>query len=437
MNVKESSHEKEGIQIMEPVADTIHQIVDNTLNENNEQPQEEEVPQLQDNESVNNEPQVQETEESNNDDVEKQNVTTQAESTFPTTTEGLHILVVKDDQVRKSTEPTPKAQFLKALNPSPRTISRTNKKPLKRISSPQYHMSPNEVTAICDKLLAGKKVDVDITKYLQDLLLEFSTRRKIAMQNNQYLQSKKIDDITAHLKKQFASKDLEDLYLENLQQAKDRTKQAQEALDYTKQQCKIKEQEYHERFKREAEELQQKQMDEMEEIDSKWLDPSLQRKFTKQSKVLLQQRAIEKYMVLAGELEAAEEIKKMNREAEKKESQQKFSELQSSYESDLQRVQDEHEKQRHELQTLHQFQLEALRKENAIALEVAEKRLKLAQIQEQEASNQEAFAVKKKVLADSKPIPIVTNNHKAPSIPASNPLPLPPLQVKSKRRLKR
>lgn len=433
MEAEDLNHDEEGINIVEPVNEALNQLVANPPEVNNRNEQVVSETESQSQESANEE----QNDENNDNDIEKQNAQTQVQSTFPTTTEGLHILVVKEDQTRKSTEPTPKAMFLKALNPSPRTISRTNKKPLKRISSPQYHLNPNEVTAICDKLLAGKKVDVDITKYLQDLLLEFATRRKIAMQNNQYLQSKKIDDITANLKKQFASKDLEDLYLENLQQAKERTKQAQEALESTKQMCKSKEQEYHEKFKRESEELQQKQQDEMDEIDSKWLDPSLQRKFTKQSKVLLQQRAIEKYMVLAGELEAAEEIKRMNRETEKKESQQKFSELQSSYESDLQRVQEEHARQRLELQTQQAFQLEALRKENYIAIEVAEKRLKLAQIQEQEASNQDAFAVKKSIFADSKPIPIVTNNHKAPSLPASAPLPLPPLQVKSKRRLKR
>ena len=386
--------------------------------------------------------------ESNQDDdddygprPEMANQETQIESTFPTTTEGMDILVVSEEKKReKETERPkskkapidPKTAFIQSLDTSPRTKPKPASKLHKpqRVYSSAAPLSESEVKSICDKLMSGRKVSVEDPSHLQDVLTEFAHRRIAALEQSEYLKIKKIDEITVQLKKQYVNLTMDDLFHENLNQAKERTKQAQESLEQTKQQWKQREAEYKERIKQEMIDLEQKHQEQQEDLESKWTDPSVQRRFNKQSKVLLQQKAIEKYMVLAGDLESAEELKKRNRETEKKEAQIKFSEMQSSYESDLAKLNAEQEQEYKELVKTHEFQYQALLKNKAEALELAERRLKFMQIQEQEASNNTAFVNKKKVIVDQQPIPMAPVMSKNVKIAPSGPLPLPPLQVK-------
>ena len=360
-------------------------------------------------------------------------IETQIESTFPTTTEGMDILLASDEvpKIKKSGQ-MPKSQFIQILDNSPKPLPKSTVKKYKPMRySSAAPLALSEVRAICDKLLAGKKVNVDDPSHLQDVLTEFSQRRLAALEQSEYLKIKKIDDITTQLKKQFASKDMEDLFLENLNQAKERTRQATEALEQVKQVWKQKEAEFKDKTKQEVLDLQKRQEYAQQDLEMKWTDPSIQRRFNKQSKVLLQQKAIEKYMALTGELEAAEELKKRNREAEKKEAQQKFSVMQSAYEADVDKLTADQEVERAQLVKEHEFQYQSLLKNRNEALEIAEKRLRFAQIQEQEAANNNNFASKKKVIAEGQPIPmapIITKTVKLTPTPA--PLPLPPLQVK-------
>ena len=367
------------------------------------------------------------------------NQETQIESTFPTTTEGMDILIASDEKAKekpraksKAAPIDSKAAFLKSLEPSPRT----KPKPASKLHKPQRYvssaapLSESEVQNICDKLMAGRKVSVEDPAHLQDVLTEFAHRRLAALEQSEYLKIKKIDEITVQLKRQYVNLTMDDLFHENLNQAKERVKQAQESLEQTKQLWKQKEADFKDRIKQEMIDLEQKHQYQQEDLENKWLDPSVQRRYNKQSKVLLQQKAIEKYMVLAGDLESAEELKKRNRETEKKEAQIKFTEMQSSYESDLAKLSSEQDHEYQELQKSHDFQYQALLKSKAEAIEIAERRLKFMQLQEQEASNNQAFVNKKKIIVDQQPIPMAPVMSKNVKIAPSGPLPLPPLQVK-------
>ena len=370
---------------------------------------------------------------------ELSNQETQIESTFPTTTEGMDILIAYDEKVKEKARPKSrkapidsKEAFLQSLEPSPRTKPKPASKLHKpqRIISTAAPLSESEVQSICDKLMAGRKVSVEDPAHLQDVLTEFAHRRLAALEQSEYLKIKKIDEITVQLKRQYVNITMDDLFHQNLNQAKERARQAQESLEQTKQLWKQKEADFKERIKQEMADLEQKHQYQQEDLENKWLDPSVQRRYNKQSKVLLQQKAIEKYMVLAGDLESAEELKKRNRETEKKEAQIKFSEMQSSYESDLAKLSAEQDHEYHELKKQQDFQYQALLKSKAEAIEVAERRLKFMQLQEQEASNNQAFVNKKKIIVDQQPIPMAPVLSKNVKIVPSGPLPLPPLQVK-------
>lgn len=376
------------------------------------------------------------------DQVDTVNVDTQYDMTFPTNADGMNLFVSEEESLRSASRSSTilsKEKFIQLMEKGqtkPKGI-RNSRSQLRQRTMKQP-LTPTKVAEICKDLMEGKSVIIDDFGHLQDVLNEFARRRQAFMEKSEYLKSKKIDDICAVLKRQFATKDVEESWKESLNQAQERHQQAKEALERTKAEWKQKEQELKDKQKQEDSDLVTKFVKQDEELEAKWLDPSIQRRYNKQSKLLLQQRAREKYMVLSGQLEDAEELKKLNKETEKKESQEKHSAMQASYDADCDRLADEQDEEKKALDELHQFQLRAFLISKEEAIELAERRVKNAQLMEEEISSFEAFYAKTKSL-NATTVPVVATpqslqQSKSLHAQGEGPLPLPPLQTKNKKR---
>jgi hypothetical protein len=72
--------------------------------------------------------------------------------------------------------------------------------------------------------------------------------------------------------------------------------------------------------------------DEHRQLESDWVQPDMIRKFDKRSSVLLQNRQIEQYMLLCGNLTGADQMKRLNSQTEKVELKSREREMTGSFE---------------------------------------------------------------------------------------------------------
>ena len=357
----------------------------------------------------------------------------------------------RSSSAQLSPEERERRRFLRMMNGSDLSSSRSSRSPIrpKTINRPPaQRLSPEELDDVINTLLKGGKVNITDPVVAADVINRLDVLRMEALTSREYLKSKKIGDIIDDIKKQVYQADREIIFKENLDILKEKHGKALDAYEDTKQTWKRKHQDFVDGCKTEAADKQYKFENAQADLDAKWLDPSMQRKFTKRSPLLLNKKAVEKYKAITGDLEGAEEEKKINNQLEKAEAQKKYQNMQERYEYSKQQLLNNQNNE------LIQMKIDQERKYNQMlsneqrALGIAQKRIDMAKRNLDEQSDVDKFVLKKfkKPSNQVLPISVLNISDNAPLLSRGKgitrsgerkqtelepePLQLPPLKIK-------
>jgi hypothetical protein len=290
-----------------------------------------------------------------------------------------------------------RARFSKMFEKSDAPRSRGNSRCSSRASRQINHcpLTPGEIASYADRVMRGKRIALTDSHSAAAIVQELDQRRIEALGRSKYLEAKAFTDAINALKVRLYAADREKLHKDNQLQLEDRHRDALEACDSVVEQWQDKEREFTDSCKAECAALQQRHEAEDAELEAVWSDPATQRKFAKRSSQLLQQKTIERYMVLAGRLEAAEEIRRMNQKVEEGETRMKYQDMSDSFEAAREKLIDEHRDQLDRLKADLDFRRMNFEKERMSAMEVCEKRIATTKRNLEEQSDQEKFMAKK------------------------------------------
>lgn len=437
---------------------------------------------------------VSNSDESNKVEVDKENETQNVENeiqhveneiqhveneqpTFATTSEDIdvhihnsNLLILNPELIKKenntnekeeSNEEKERREFYRMLlgsNSTP-TSRLSNNNCTKKSASiprpPSENLSENEINAIVENLLKGKKYpNLNNPGTVAKVVKELDSRRIDALNKNEYLKSKKIGDIIEAVKNQMYQADRDLMFKENIETLKQRHQEALDAYEGAKAEWKKRHVDFVEKCKKEASDLQAKHDNDMADLGAKWTDPSMLRKFTKRSPYLLQQKAVEKYMVLAGNLEGAEETKKINQQNERAEAQRKFLNMQESYESSRKQLIESQNEEINQMKIQQEVRYRQMLVNEQDALELCRKRIVTAQRNLDEQSDVDKYLAKKFKKAPGTVLPLSAINtfEDLPALsrgkgyakgdvgrhvtPKPEPLQLPPLKVRQSKQTK-
>jgi hypothetical protein len=308
------------------------------------------------------------------------NDSTVPEPTFSTVSEDLDVIVHTDDLalLRQRQSNDDRREFLHLIVELPPPRSKTSfQRSIHFVHSvprsDAASLSGPDLATIIDRLLNGKKVTLTDPQSVAAVIKELDVRRVDALSNSRYLESKKIGDIIDELKLQLYESDREMLFRENAKRLEELHREAIDAHEAAQRFWKERRHTMLDDHKREMVLMQERHQAEHTELEGRWSDPAAQRRFSKRSSQLLHQRAVEKYMVLAGQLEDAEHVKRINQRNEHKEVQAKYQDMLESFESARAKLIADQVGEADRIRREHDFRWRNLLKDEGIAMEVCRK----------------------------------------------------------------
>jgi hypothetical protein len=188
------------------------------------------------------------------------------------------------------------------------------------------------VTATADALLRGQTLKVDDPNAVAEVIDELNARRIEALQADDYKTGKAIENVIASARLQFRLHDRDVLHREIVARLEERWKNAVETANGAKDIWKRKRATLAEIHRQELMDLVAKHEMEHQQLEGDWVQPEMVRKFDKRSSSLLQNRQIEQYMLLSGDLMGADQMKRINAQTEKVELQVRHREMAGSFE---------------------------------------------------------------------------------------------------------
>jgi hypothetical protein len=295
-----------------------------------------------------------------------------------------------------------------------------------------------------DLAIDGKNIDTNDPFFISEVIEELTTRRIELISQSEYKKAQVMVNAIAHVKALFRADDFKRFRKNHLANLQQRTKEQLKRVRDLRQEIKINIDAKKESANQELKDLVEKQEKEREKLINDWQGPSMQRKFNKQSPELIRNKALERYMALAGELESAEDLKKQNRKMERKEIGEKFKLMEAQFQKAQRKLDEDLEYQYAETKRNLEFEITAMIENNRIELERARIKADLLQnmvkeelrykIKTPRINHLRATAIpmlQKTVKNLSMKNKIKYNNSRKVS---ANPLPLPPLVVRQRRK---
>jgi hypothetical protein len=256
-------------------------------------------------------------------------------------------------------------------------------------------LSTAEISEIASGLLRGKKLTIKDPHDIAEIVRELDTRRGAALGSGKYLDAKRIGDLMDRIKTQLYESDRDALFRDNVRHLEQLHQEAHAGLDEAKRKWKEKRSKFYDRCAKEVYELQERHMAEHAELEEAWSDPSIQRKFAKRSALLLQHKAVEKYLVLAGQLEDAEMLKRANEADEKHEIQLKYQDMAESFEAARDKLITDQHAEADKMRLDQDLRFKNLVKDEGLAMEVCQKRIAATKANLDDQSDMGRFMAKK------------------------------------------
>lgn len=321
----------------------------------------------------------------------------------------------------------------------------------KNVDEPIFHVSKSpvqytqeQINSAADLAISGKKIDTKDPFFIAEVIEELTSRRIDLISQSEYKKAKVMVDAIEHVKALFRADDyvrFREKYLENLQE------RAKEQLDRVKdlqQNFRTKIDEKKAAANNELKDLHEKQEKEREKLINDWQDPAKQRRFNKQSPELIRNKALERYLALVGELEDAENLKKQNKRMEKKEISEKYKLMEEQFVKAQNKLDEDLQSQYDEAKKNLEFEITALAENNRIELERARIKSNFLQKMVKDEMKHQSKTPRINVM-HSTAIPMLQKTvanvamknkfkYNTSIKTHANPLPLPPLVVKQRRK---
>lgn len=235
------------------------------------------------------------------------------------------------------------------LEDKPKTEKKITIDQIVHIKQATHNFSPEEITQAADNYLKTDKIQMDDPMVVSEIIEELTSRYIDFLSKNEYFQAQNILNKIQFLRDQFRTKDAVLFMEQHLEELKTKKTNLETELKSTRTIWKEKQKEFDESCQKEMDELQEKQQNLWEKMEKDWSDPSRQRKYSKESKALLLGRQAERYMMLVGDLEGAELMKKKNKQLEKTETVEAYNEMSNDFENARTKLTKFFEKQEKEL----------------------------------------------------------------------------------------
>lgn len=239
---------------------------------------------------------------------------------------------------------------LKFLEEKQKTEKRKTIESLIHIKQPTHNFTPEEISQAADAYLKTDKIQLDDPMVVSEIIEELTSRYIELLSQNEYIQAQNILNKIQYLRDQFRTKDAVLFMEQHLEELKSKKSTLETELKSTRTTWKEKQKEFDESCKKEMDDLQEKQQGLWDKMEKDWSDPARQRKYSKESKALLLGRQAERFMMLAGDLEGAEMMKKKNKQLEKTETVEAYNEMSNDFENAKAKLTKFFEKQENELE---------------------------------------------------------------------------------------
>jgi hypothetical protein len=173
------------------------------------------------------------------------------------------------------------------------------------------------IQGAADSLMRGQALRIEDAFVVAEVIDELNARRIDAIQSCNYKTGKKIKDTIDNARLQFRQRDRDTLHREILSRLSERVKESAAAAAAAKDHWKKQHGQLVQTQRAELLDLGARQEDEHRQLEAEWVQPETLRMFDKRSSTLLQNRQIERYLVLCGNLTGADQMKRINAQTEK------------------------------------------------------------------------------------------------------------------------
>jgi hypothetical protein len=187
--------------------------------------------------------------------------------------------------------------------------------------------TPQMIQGAADSLVCGQALRIADPFVVVEIIDELNAQRIEALQECDCRTGKKLKDTSDSARLQFRQRERDVLHREVLARLDERAKDAAAAAAAAKDHWKHERLELAQSQRTALLDLTARQEDEHRQLEAEWVQPEALRQFDKRSAGLLQNRQIEQYLVLCGNLTGADQMKRINAQTEKVELRQREQEM--------------------------------------------------------------------------------------------------------------
>lgn len=242
-------------------------------------------------------------------------------------------------------------------------------KPVLHLATDNGTYTLDDITNAADNYLKNGKIQLEDSLFIAEIIEELTARYLDLLSDTEYLKANEMIEKARALRREFRMKDASLFWEQRLVDLESKKKELDDHIKVVQREWLDKQKDLLEQFKDEIFRLKEKSNLQRTTLENDWTTAEKQRHFNKQSKALLAGRTLEKYMVLAGDLEAAEAQKRRNKAAEQKEIKSGYAEMANAFEAARDKLEEEIEQREKDLDESQEFRKKKLKTEERHALE--------------------------------------------------------------------
>ena len=278
------------------------------------------------------------------------------------------------------------------------------------------------------------------------------------MEDGNYILAKQIKECMEKVRRQYRLKSRDSLYEDVVKKMKMKYNSAIDDYEKAKADHKDKQYSLEEKQSAEMNTIKERHKAEIQQIEEIWNSPEKVRQFTHRSMYSLQQKAIERFLLMSENYEAADNQRKINAQLEKKEVMIQQEKMKNKFESEIMKLIDTQENELRILKEQHDIEKALQQKEENNDLDTKKKRVEILEQELKDEAEFDKFIAKTYRCTSDRVLPPTVSImggrdlpplSKGRSIPVSNerllqiknspvatPLELPPLTFKANNRMR-
>ena len=357
--------------------------------------------------------------------------------------------------------------FLEMLEGEEKQQKRMRRQSQRRLAAMKEEPEPSslsrsEILAIANEQLQKKPKKnrlLNNPSILADVIDELTNMKVRAMRKGDYEKAKLIGEVITRLRRDFRMNERIGLHKERASHLDSRLKTVKGEISAIHSEWKKRKLHMKFELRDELAAMDEKHDEQMKELEEAWKSPATQRKYTKKSPGLLQALTIEKHMVLTGEFDRAQQMRKRNQRSEKREAASNYEAMEEAFQAARKQLLETQETERNELLNSQSNRREMFLRQRGHDLEVLDKRKHAVEgliagegdydrfVARKFRKSAEVVLPKTVTMSGGADIPVAGRGHESKvdtkevnefrAKTIATPLMLPPLKVKRLRRKRR